>query len=155
MKSAKVKVMPFCPKCSNEVNEEMDFCPKCGASLKGEPPWDLEKWGKEFGERMAKRGREIGERMSEGAKGAEMDEKYEKDGQYEKAEVQEKREFAFIGPLIGGLILIFLGLMFYLQVTGSLNIELVGASFFIVIGGIIIAAGIFAVTMARRRHPQP
>ncbi len=155
MKSAKVKVMPFCPKCGNEVNEEMDFCPKCGASLKGEPPWDLEKWGKEFGERMAKRGREIGERMSEGAGRADMGEKYEKDGQYEKAEVHEKREFAFVGPLIGGLILIFLGLMFYLQVTGSLNTGLVGASFFIVIGVIIIAAGIFAATMARRRNPQP
>jgi len=141
--------MPFCPKCGNEVNEEMDFCPKCGASLKGEPPWDFEKWGKEFGERMAKYGREVGERVSEEARKAEWD------GHYEKAEFYEKREFTFVGPLIGGLVLIFLGLMFYLQVAGSLNAEFVGASFFIVIGVIIIIAGIFAATMARRRNPRP
>lgn len=140
--------MAFCPKCGNEVNEEMGFCPKCGAALKGEPPWVLEKWGKEFGERMSKLGTEIGERMGEGARRAE------RDGQYEKAEFHEKREFAFVGRLIGGLILIFFGLMFYLQVTGSLNTELVWASFFIVVGVIIIAAGIFAATVARRRNPQ-
>ena len=103
MKSAKVRVMLYCPKCGNEVDEEMDFCPRCGASLKGEQPRDFEKWGKEFGERMARRGREIGERMSERARRAERDEKYEKEEQWEKAEVHEKREFAFIGPLIGGL----------------------------------------------------
>ena len=95
--------MLYCPKCGNEVDEEMDFCPRCGASLKGEQPRGFEKWGKEFGERMARRGREIGERMSERARRAERDEKYEKEEQWEKAEVHEKREFAFIGPLIGGL----------------------------------------------------
>ncbi|HVP41185.1 MAG TPA: zinc-ribbon domain-containing protein [Candidatus Krumholzibacteriaceae bacterium] len=139
--------MPYCPKCGNEVSEEMEFCPKCGAALKGEQPRDVEKWGKEFGERMAQRGREFGERMSEHAR--------RRADRYEKTEVHEKHEFAFIGPLIGGLILIFLGLMFYLQVTGSLNVIIVGAIFFVVIGVIIIAAGIFAATMTRRRHPAP
>jgi uncharacterized membrane protein YvbJ len=149
--------MSYCPKCGNEVTEEMEFCPKCGTSLKGEQPRDVEKWGKEFGERMAQKGREMGERMSERAKRraerrAERDEKYEKDEKHEKTEVHEKHEFAFIGPLIGGLILIFFGLMFYLQVIGSLNTEVVGALFFVVIGVIVIAAGVFAATMARRRH---
>lgn len=150
--------MPYCPKCGNEVTEEMEFCPKCGTSLKGEQPRDVEKWGKEFGERMAQKGKEIGERMSERAKRraerrAERGEKYEKEEKYEKTEMHEKREFAFIGPLIGGLILIFLGLLFYLQVTGSLNTEIVGALFFVVIGVVIIAVGVVAATMARRRHP--
>lgn len=149
--------MPYCRKCGSEVSEEMEFCPKCGAALKGEQFRGVEEWGKEFGERMAQKGREFGERMSERARRraerrAERDEKYEK---YEKTEVHEKHEFTFIGPLIGGLILIFLGLMFYLQVTGSLNAALVGALFFVVIGLIIIAASIFAATMARRRHPGP
>jgi uncharacterized membrane protein YvbJ len=142
--------MPYCPKCGNEVGEEMEFCPKCGTGLKGEQPRDVEKWGKEFGERMAQKGREFGERMSERAR--RRAERYEK---YEKTEVYEKHEFTFIGPLIGGLILVFLGLMLYLQVTGSLNAVIVGALFFVVIGVIIIGAGIFAVTMARRRHPAP
>jgi uncharacterized membrane protein YvbJ len=149
--------MPYCPKCNNEVSEEMEFCPKCGAALKGEQYSDVEKWGKEFGERMAQKGRELGERMSERAKRraerrAQRDEKYEK---YEKTEVHEKHEFVFVGPLIGGLVLIFLGLMFYLQIIGSLNAAIVGALFFIVIGVIIIAAGVFAATMAKRRHPAP
>jgi uncharacterized membrane protein YvbJ len=146
--------MPYCPKCGHEVGEEMDFCPKCGAALKGEQPRDIGTWGKEFGERMAQKGREFGERMSERARlrAERRAERYEK---YEKTEVHEKHEFTFIGPLIGGLILIFLGLMLYLQVTGSLNVVIVGALFFVVIGVIIIAAGIFATTMTRRRHPAP
>jgi len=139
--------MLYCPKCGNEVSEEMDFCPKCGTALKGEQPRDMEKRGKEFGDRMAQKGREFGERMSERARlRAER---------YEKTEVHEKHEFAFIGPLIGGLIFIFLGLMLYLQVTGSLNVIIVGALFFVVIGVIIIAGGIFAATTMRRKHPTP
>jgi len=148
--------VPYCSKCGSEIGENMEFCPKCGAALKGEQPRDFERWGKEFGERMAQKGREFGERMSERARRraerkAERDEKYEK---YEKTEVHEKHEFAFIGPLIGGLILIFLGLMLYLQVTGRLNAALVGAIFFIVIGVIIIAAGIFAATITKRRRTR-
>lgn len=150
MKTGKVNIMPYCPKCGNEVSEEMEFCPKCGTALKGEQPRDVEKWGKEFGERMAQKGREFGERMSERAR-----RRAERDEKYEKTEAHEKHEFAFIGPLIGGLILIFLGLMLYLQVTGSLNTVIVGALFFVVIGVIIIVAGVFATTMARRRHPAP
>ena len=144
--------MLYCPKCGNEITEEMDFCPKCGTSLKAEQPNDIEKSAKEFGERMAQRGRELGERMSERARlrAERREERYEK---YEKSEVHEKHEFVFVGPLIGGLILIFLGLLIYLQVTGALNVVFVGALFFVVIGVLIIAAGIFAATMMRRRHP--
>ena len=152
--------MSYCPKCGNGVTDEMEFCPKCGTSLKGEQPRDAERWGKDFGERMAQKGRDIGERMSERARiraerRAGRDEKYEKDEKSEKGEVHEKHEFTFIGPLIGGLILIFFGVMFYLQVTGSLNAGIVGALFFVIIGVIIIVAGVFAATMARRRHPAP
>lgn len=158
--------MPNCPKCGNEVNEEMAFCPKCGASLKGEQPRDVEEWGKEFGKRMSKRGKELGERMSERGKEIEerIKERTERAERYEKYEKEEKegipekyepRRVSFLGPLIGGLILIFLGLMFYLQVIGRLEAGTAWALFFVVIGVIVIAAGLSAATMARRRHPAP
>ncbi len=129
--------MPYCPKCGTEVGEQMAFCPKCGASLKAvkpavavaaPPPPRAEK-----------------------AEKAEKTEKQEKREKREKEEKYEKREFGIIGPLIGGLILILLGLMFFLQVTGVLRTEVAGASFVIIIGVIIIVGVLYAT----RRSPRP
>ena len=147
--------MPTCPKCGAAVSEDMAFCPKCGASLKGETPRDFEERGREFGERMERWGRDFSDRMSERARTWD-------EGRFEKNEKGEKHEVGewayvgmFLGSLIGGLILIFLGVLFYLQVTGRLRAEAVGAVFFIVIGVIILAAALYAAVMARRRHPAP
>lgn len=125
--------MFYCPKCGTEVSEEMAFCPKCGAPLKAEKP-SIE--APPTGYRPEK---------------AEKAEKHEKQEKGEKTEKHEKREFGFIGSLIGGLILIFFGLMSYLQVTGFLGKEVVGALFLILIGIIIIIGAIYAA----RRHPRP
>jgi len=147
--------LPTCPKCGATVSEDMAFCPKCGASLKGGTPRDFEDWGREFGERMGRWGRDFGDRMSERTHTWEEG-RYEKE---EKGEKYEAREWTyvgmFLGPLIGGLILIFLGVLFYLEVTGRLRAEAVGAVFFIVIGIIILASALYAAVMARRRHPSP
>jgi len=153
--------MSFCPKCGAKVDEEMAFCPKCGAPLKVEQPQDLKETGKEFGEGMREHGRELRERMREERRQlreqrrrdekAEKDEKGEKNEQPEK---YEKREFSFVGPLIGGLVLLFLGLMFYVQLTGYLKPEIVWALMFVTIGAIIIVAVIYGATMAARRHPR-
>lgn len=125
--------MSYCPKCGTKVSEEMAFCPKCGAPLKAEkPPTEASPTGY----------------RSEKAEKAEKHEKQEKG---EKTEKHEKREFGFVGSLIGGLILIFFGLMSYLQVTGFLGKEVAGASFLILIGIIIIIGVIYAA----RRHPRP
>ena len=125
--------MTYCPKCGTKVSEEMAFCPKCGAPLKAEkPPTEAVP---PAGYRPEK---------------AEKAEKHEKGEKREKTEKYEKRELGFIGPLIGGLILIFLGLMSYLQVTGFLGREAVGAFFLILIGIIIIIGVIYAA----RRHPR-
>lgn len=122
--------MPYCQKCGTEVREEMAFCPKCGAPLRVEgPPVEV-------------------------AEKAEKREKGEKEEKRETTEKYEKREFGVIGPLIGGLILIFLGLIFYLQITGLLGREFALALFFIIIGIIIIVGSIYGVTMAKRRHPR-
>lgn len=128
--------MSYCPKCGTEVSEEMAFCPKCGAPLKAEKP-SIEAPPTGY--------------RSEKAEKAEKAEKHEKQEKGEKTEKHETREFGFIGSLIGGLILIFFGLMSYLQVTGFLGKEVVGALFLILIGIIIIIGAIYAA----RRHPRP
>lgn len=126
--------MPYCPKCGTKVGEQMAFCPKCGASLKAEKP--------------AVAAAAPPPPRAEKAEKAEKQEKREK---REKEEKPEKREFGIIGPLIGGLILILLGLMFFLQVTGVLRTEVAGASFVIIIGVIIIVGVLYAT----RRSPRP
>jgi len=173
--------MPYCPNCGTEVGEEMDFCPNCGTSLKRElAPEFTEKVkvadktskraerisekmeklaekigerGKEIGETMSEQGKEIGERVSERTRRAERKENHEKDEEFEKTERHEKREFSFIGPLTGGLILIFLGLLFYFQVAGNVGRDVAIASFLVVIGAVIIAVALYAVMVAARRHP--
>lgn len=128
--------MSYCPKCGTEVREDMAFCPKCGAPLRVEQP-------------TAEAARR---RVSHRAEKAEKHEKGEK---REKTEKYEKREFGVIGWLIGGFILIFLGVMSYLQVTGFLGREVASAFFLIVIGVIIIAGALYAAMKASKRHPQP
>ena len=139
----KVKDMSYCPKCGTKVREEMGFCPKCGAALKVEqPPAEAAPptpYRAEKAEKHEKREKE------------EKEERPEKRG--EKAEKHEKREFGYIGSLIGGLILIFIGLMSYLALTASINLAAVGAIFVVVIGIIIIVGAVYAAMMASRRHP--
>lgn len=119
--------MSYCPKCGTKVSEEMAFCPKCGAPLKAEKP------------------------TAEAPPTGYRPERVEKAEKAEKTEKPEKREFGFVGSLVGGLILIFFGLMSYLQVTGFLGREVVGALFLILIGIIVIIGVIYAA----RRHPRP
>lgn len=85
--------MSYCPKCGSKVEEEMSFCPKCGAPLKDQRP------------------------TVEAKTTYRRDEKAEKAEKNEKAEKHEKHEYGFVGPLIGGLILIFIGAASYLEVT--------------------------------------
>ncbi|NWF86657.1 zinc ribbon domain-containing protein [Candidatus Bathyarchaeota archaeon] len=126
-----------CSKCGAKVTEEMAFCPKCGAPLKAERP--PEKPAVAPAPTVYK---------------GEKTEKHEKEEKGEKAEKHEKREFAFIGPLIGGLVLIFLGFMFYLQVSGLLGREIAWATFLIIVGIIVIVAGIYASMATSRRYPR-
>lgn len=127
--------MPYCPKCGVQVEEEAAFCPKCGAALKAEAP---ARYRAEKAEKHEKR------------------EKEEKAEKREKEEKHEKEEVGVIGPVVGGLILIFLGLMSYLQISGYLpwRGEIIGALFLIVIGVLIIFVGFYAVR-ARSRRPRP
>lgn len=123
--------MPYCPNCGAEIKEEMTFCPKCGASLKIEEPVDWRE-----------RRRVLREERRE-ARRSEKEEKTEK---------HEKHEYAPMGPLIAGLALIFLGVLAYLQVTGMIQGQFLGALFLLVIGIIILFYGAIIVS---RRHPKP
>jgi hypothetical protein len=74
----------------------------------------------------------------------------------EKGEKQEKekREFGVIGPLAGGLILIFAGFLFYLAVTGYLEWQVIGPLLLIIVGIIILVGIVYGVMTAARRHPK-
>ncbi|MDQ1281445.1 MAG: hypothetical protein QG670_2710 [Thermoproteota archaeon] len=121
--------MPYCPKCGSEINEEMTFCPKCGAPLKATAPGTPTDWGRD----------------------RRRQEKNEKNEKQEKGEKYEKREHPFIGPLIGGLILIALGVISYLQILGYNLWQYTGPIFFIVIGLVIIISAL--ARMARKKNP--
>ncbi len=132
--------MPYCPKCGTKVEEEMAFCPKCGSSLGDERAKTIEEQGREFGERMRSE-------KSEKSEKGEKREKQEKD----TGEKHEKGEYGFIGPLIGGLILVFLGLLFFLQTAGYVAGDVAAASFLIIIGILVVLGAIIAT----RRMPRP
>lgn len=146
--------MSSCPKCGAKTEEEMAFCPKCGASLKVEQPQDVGERMREQGREFRYRMREERRRLREQRRRDEKSEKDEKGEKNEQPEKYEKREFSFVGPLIGGLVLLFLGFMFYAQLTGYLKPEIVWALMFITVGVIIIVAVIYGATMTTRRHPK-
>jgi uncharacterized membrane protein YvbJ len=128
--------MVYCPKCGNQVEENMTFCPRCGAPLKAEALVQVV-------------------RRDEKAEKQEKGEKQEKQ-EPEKSEKHEKREFGFIGWLIGGLILIFIGVMAFFNVYYNfINTEVGWALILLVVGIIIIIAAIYFAMTARKRTPSP
>jgi uncharacterized membrane protein YvbJ len=133
--------MVYCPKCGTEVSEEMAFCPKCGAPLKVEKPAAV------TAPTPAPQRREKAEKQ-------EKHEKHEKE-EPEKGEKHEKREFGFVGWLVGGLFLILIGVIAYIQVTSLLQREIAGALLLIIIGVVIIIVALYLWTTAAKRHPKP
>jgi uncharacterized membrane protein YvbJ len=121
----------FCPRCGKKVAEDMVFCPTCGAALK------VEQAGPQR-ERAVRYGHEKEEKVRE------------------KREKHEKHEYAFMGPLIGGLILVFVGLSVYLSVEEATPAAhaMLWAVFLIFIGVAIIVGAVYAALMASRRHPR-
>ena len=121
----------------------MTFCPRCGASLKMEAP-----------ARPAAPSQPT-YRRNEKAEKQEKGEKKEKN-EPEKGEKHEKGEFGFIGWLIGGLVLIFIGAMYFINMQYSwFNTSMGWAMFLLVIGVVIIFVGVYVSMNARKRHPSP
>jgi uncharacterized membrane protein YvbJ len=123
--------MSYCPKCGSKIEEEMSFCPKCGAPLK------------------------VQQASVEARTTYRREEKAEKGEKNEKTEKREKREYGFLAPLIGGLVLIFIGVASYLEITRAYDSRVIWALFFVLIGVLIIVAAIYGYSMAARRHPRP
>jgi hypothetical protein len=127
--------MSYCPKCGKKVDETMTFCPNCGASLKT-PTY-------------------------QGAPSPPVypryrDEKQEKHEKQEKGEKHEKGQGGMVGWLIGGLILVFLGVVAYTNILYHwVPSGLESAAIWLVaIGIIIIVVGIYFATRARRHFPE-
>lgn len=133
--------MSECKKCGYKVREDMSFCPRCGAPLTAEAQPAAQQ---PMAPRHYRREKE------------EKGEKREKGEKQEKGEKHEKGEYAFIGPFIGGAILLIIGFIAFLQVTGAITPftrELVWASFIIIAGVLLIAGAIYAIMLSRRRNP--
>lgn len=135
--------MPYCHKCGSEVKDENEFCPHCGTNLKAtapKPPRPAEHYRREKVEKDEKN---------------EKNEKQEKMEKGEQQEKHEKQQYGVIGPLIGGVIMIFVGFMFYLAVTGVINFRSVFPFFLIILGGIVIIGVAIGAMIARGRNPKP
>jgi uncharacterized membrane protein YvbJ len=136
--------MPHCPKCDSEVDEKMVFCPKCGAPLRMEQPANLrDEWRTKRREWREQRREQRTQRRQ--AEKSEKEEKWEKKG---------KHEYMFLGPLIGGLALIILGVFLYFLIVGF-SVQLLGALFLVFVGVIIIVAALYSIFVAERRHLRP
>ena len=132
--------MPYCHKCGSEVSEENTFCPKCGANLKAgttSPLTAPEHYRSEKAEKQVKN---------------EKDEKMEKGTQQEK---YEKQEYGVLGPLVGGIVLILVGFMLYLSVSGYLNFRSIFPFFLVIVGVIVILGVVIGASKAKRRNPRP
>jgi len=120
------RVMPFCPVCGAEVSEVDEFCAKCGAALR---------------EGRARYARE---------EKREKQEKGEKREKGEKAEKHEK-EARGVAPIIGGVILIYLGITFYLVATNVVSWEDWWSYFLLGLGGILIVQALLISVLTKMR----
>ena len=132
--------MPYCPKCGLEVKEEMTFCPRCGASLKTKESMQSMPAERYRGEKTEKQ---------------EKQEKQEKNEKGEQQEKYEKQPYGILGPLVGGLILILIGVMFYLSLTGVFSFSAIFPFVLIIVGAIVILGVLVGSLMAKGRNPKP
>ena len=91
-----------------------------------------------------------------GYRRGEKSEKSEKAEKHEKGEKGEKHELGFLGPLIGGLILIFLGAAAFVGVSyPHYDLRTFWAFFLLLIGVLVIIAAIYGAFVLAKRHPKP
>ncbi len=136
--------MSYCPKCGSKIDAGMSFCPKCGA------PVNIAQAPTAPGAPTAPTQREYRRREKD-----EKNEKGEKHEKEEKDEKGEKGEAGFLAPLVGGLILIFLGVVWWLYLTGMFELRTLGALFLVLVGIVVIIAAVYGAFVLRKRHPTP
>lgn len=119
--------MPFCPKCGAEIPSDAAFCPNCGSKIAAPTIPPVER-------RYEREKSEKGEKH----------EKREKEEKYEKGEKSKD----WTGPIIGGLILIWLGITFYIAQMNYISWAHWWAYF-------IFGLGIILIVQAGIRYATP
>lgn len=137
--------MSYCPKCGSKIDEGMSFCPKCGA------PVNIAQGPAAPGAPTAPTRREYRRREKDEEK-REKGEKHEKE---EKGEKGEKGEAGFLAPLVGGLVLVFLGVVWWLGLNQTFEWRTLLALFLVMVGIVVIIAAIYGAFVLRKRHPTP
>jgi cation transport ATPase len=125
--------MTFCMKCGAEVPEGAEFCPKCGNQMTVTAPLGR----RELREERRRRRRE------------EKREKQEKEEKQEKGEKSGDRT----GPVMGGLILIWLGTSLYLAQTGYVKWDIWWPYFIIGVGVILVVLAIIRYSSSQHKAP--
>jgi hypothetical protein len=119
----------FCHRCGAQLPEGATYCPKCGSAVAGSTAFQAGGLGPTR---------------------VEMREKAEKHEKHEKHEKNEKNgPQGRLGPLVGGLILIWLGLTFFLEQSGYLNGAVWWAYFLSGVGAILILQGVVLYSRGR------
>jgi hypothetical protein len=117
----------YCSKCGAELPDSATFCPKCGTPVS-----------------------QAAQASQPAPAGGHY--RYEKHEKQEKEEKHEKgRGGDITGAVVGGLILILLGVTFYLQQLNLISSDLWWAYFIIGLGAILILQG----AMRRTRSGRP
>ena len=131
----------FCHKCGAELPAGSSFCARCGTPVAGAAEGVPGPQPTPYGARRYR------------------NEKSEKQEKHEKEEKGEKsgggRRGNVIGSIVGGLILVWLGITFYLQQIGTIPPSNWWAYFIAGIGVIIILQGILLYSMRRRPFYGP
>jgi hypothetical protein len=117
--------MAVCRSCGSELPEGVAVCPKCGAAVEGLPPPPPGPVSRARTER-----REKGEKDEKGGR----NEKREKDEKGEKGRGPDR-----FGSVVGGLVLILLGGIFFLAQSNYITWEQFGNYFMLGMGLILIA----------------
>ncbi len=118
----------FCHKCGSPLPGSATFCPKCGTSV-------ATAAAPQVG---------TGRRNEKG-------EKHEKREKHEKGEKNEKQGGSgILGAVAGGLIIIWLGITFYLQDNGYLSPETWWAYFLVGVGAVLVFQGVVLLAEHRR-----
>lgn len=133
------------------MSQDSTYCSNCGASLISGAAY-CSKCGARVGTAAAPSGAPSGgyrERQY-------RHEKQEKQEKREKNEKQEKgRGGSIVGPIIGGLILIWLGVTYFLEQSHYLPSDTWWAYFITGIGVILIGYGVLGYASARRPYFGP